>query len=73
VADGLGLTDLPIRAENPLPAFEATRQTNPQLFRQGLVGFRPGVVGRWQTEMPPDLQDLFWARHGGMMRELGYG
>lgn len=34
--------------------------------------FRKGQAGIWRTEMSQEIQELFWQRHGGAMRELGY-
>jgi hypothetical protein len=34
--------------------------------------FRKGKVGAWRTEMPEELQELFWQTHANTMRRLGY-
>jgi hypothetical protein len=34
--------------------------------------FRKGKAGTWKEEMPAELHELFWARHGAAMDKLGY-
>lgn len=34
--------------------------------------FRKGKAGSWREEMPPELEELFWGRHGETMGRLGY-
>ena len=48
-----------------MPTFEELHQLMPKFFRRG-------QVGSWRTEMPEDLHDLFWERHGGVMQQMGY-
>ncbi|MDH5505841.1 MAG: sulfotransferase domain-containing protein [Anaerolineae bacterium] len=48
-----------------LPPFAVFQSKNPHLYRQG-------KIGAWKTEMPPDLQELFWQHHGPVMQKLGY-
>ncbi len=55
----------PERTGAALPSFAELREKAP-LF------FRAGRVGSYKEEMPRELEDLFWARHGGAMRRLGY-
>lgn len=49
----------------PMPTFEELHRLMPSFFRRG-------QVGGWRTEMPDDLHDLFWRRHGGVMQQMGY-
>jgi hypothetical protein len=48
-----------------LLTFDELRRSYPTFFRQG-------KVGSWRKEMPHDLHELFWQRHGGIMRRIGY-
>jgi hypothetical protein len=52
---------------DPVPTFAELVQVDPKFFRKG-------VSGVWQTEMPPDLLDLFWSRpdNRAAMNLLGY-
>jgi sulfotransferase family protein len=59
----LGL-DLPAGAGAP-PAMASLREREPLLFRRG-------VAGSWRDEMPPELEELFWSRHGQTMARVGY-
>lgn len=34
--------------------------------------FRKGKAGSWKTEMPLEMQELFWSYHGETMEKLGY-
>jgi glycosyltransferase involved in cell wall biosynthesis len=34
--------------------------------------FRKGKPGSWKEEMPDELHDLFWSKHGDTMEMLGY-
>jgi hypothetical protein len=45
--------------------FDELHRTFPQFFRRG-------EVGSWRKEMPRDLHELFWRRHGQTMRQRGY-
>ena len=36
------------------------------------VSFRRGVNGSWRDEMPADVEQRFWDRHGSTMERLGY-
>ncbi|MBX3063938.1 MAG: sulfotransferase domain-containing protein [Anaerolineae bacterium] len=45
--------------------FEHLHKLNPQFFRKGRVG-------AWREEMPTDLQELFWQRHGAVMDKMTY-
>ena len=47
------------------PTFEELHARWPEFFRKG-------KVGAWRDEMPDELHDLFWDRHGEAMRVLGY-
>jgi hypothetical protein len=57
---GLG----PLVNNAAMPEFRDLHAINPQIFR---VGARVGNGG-----MPPEVEDLFWERHGGTMSLLGY-
>lgn len=62
----LNRLDLPIKPiSDTLPSFEELHQKWPAFFRKG-------KVGAWTTEMPANLQEIFWARHGETMKKLGY-
>ena len=56
---------LPEALTSAPPTFKELHQTLPEIFRKGRIG-------GWQTEMPPELHDLFWQRHGDAMRVMGY-
>lgn len=49
----------------PIPSFEQLHQSDPQFFRRG-------KAGSWRDEMPKGLHELFWERHGDVMKRLGY-
>jgi hypothetical protein len=51
-------------AEQP-PSFEELNRQWPQFFRKGRQG-------SWKDEMTPELEALFWERHGQTMTDLGY-
>jgi hypothetical protein len=59
----IGVT--PSGPENDLPSFESLHLKWPGMFRRG-------VVGAWRDEMPEDIHDAFWRRHGEGMRLIGY-
>jgi hypothetical protein len=62
----MALGQLPsIKEDAPLPGFGDMHQTVPWFFRNG-------KAGAWETEMPAELQGLFWKHHGAAMRFLGY-
>ena len=48
-----------------IPSFEELHRQLPHFFRKGRVG-------AWREEMSEDLQELFWQRHGDVMRAMGY-
>ena len=48
-----------------VPSFAELREQIPQFFRRG-------QVGAWQVELPEDLHELFWRRHGSAMDRFGY-
>jgi hypothetical protein len=55
-------------SENPaaaLSTFDDLNRVYPEFFRRG-------EVGAWHDEMPQDLHELFWRRHGETMRVAGY-
>jgi hypothetical protein len=55
----------PEQPDPHLPLFDKLHADFPQFYRRG-------QVGAWRDEMPPDVQDLFWKRHGEAMRVMGY-
>lgn len=48
-----------------LLTFDELHRSHPEFFRRG-------KVGTWREEMPDDLHELFWRRHGETMGLLGY-
>lgn len=77
--------ELPEADASKLPTFESQRHgmahfgggARPQLtdaerdeFNKKF--FRKGKVGGWKEEMPEDLQQLFWEKHGKTSEKLGY-
>ncbi len=48
-----------------VPSFTDLRRWSPG-------GFREGRIGGHRGQMSAELEDLFWARHGGAMRRFGY-
>lgn len=48
-----------------MPDFGHLKSKWPQFFRKG-------QVGSWKGFMIEDQLSMFWARHGAMMKELGY-
>ena len=55
----------PRRHADHVPTFEELHDADPQFFRKGRVG-------AWREEMPDDVHDLFWERHGEAMERMGY-
>jgi len=53
------------RGARAAPTFDELHALVPDFFTRG-------QVGRWRTEMPPDIENLFWQRHGARMERLGY-
>jgi hypothetical protein len=49
-----------------IPNFQELHRAMPEFFGKG-------QVGRWTSEMPDDLHELFWECHAESMRALGYG
>lgn len=43
---------------------------SPQEFSKRF--FRKGKAGSWKVDMPADMLDLFWRKHGHVMDRLGY-
>jgi hypothetical protein len=63
VADlGLSLVERP---DVVIPSFFELHDLAPPFFRRG-------VVGSWRDEMPDDLHERFWQRHGAAMQVAGY-
>lgn len=60
----LTIPHLPV-ADGAMPDFGHLKSKWPQFFRKGQVGSWNGFMTRKQLE-------IFWVRHGSMMRELGY-
>ena len=48
-----------------LPSFQSLSERWPGMFRRG-------VAGAWREEMPDDIHEQFWQRHGDGMRLVGY-
>ena len=48
-----------------LPDFESLQATIPSFFRKG-------KSGNWKSEMPPELEELFWSIHEPTMLQMGY-
>ena len=46
-------------------SFAELKQIEPKFFRKG-------KAGSWREEMSPELQELFWEKHGATMQKLGY-
>jgi hypothetical protein len=61
--EALGVS-LPEPSRAP-PSFEALHERDPDRYRRG-------KVGSWKTELSPDLEELFWRKHGATMVALGY-
>jgi hypothetical protein len=56
---------VPGEPSNDPPSFQSLSERWPGMFRRG-------VVGAWRDEMPADVHDAFWRRHGEGMRLTGY-
>ncbi len=54
-----------VQHDGPLPSFQDLHQAFPWFYRKG-------QGGSWRTEMPADLQERCWERHGEAMTEFGY-
>jgi len=76
------IMDLPEPKIEQLPTFEDLRE-KPMPYNQKNISqeardqwrknfFRRGKVGAWKDEMPYELHEVFWERHGAMMERLGY-
>jgi len=79
------LIPLPPPNWDNLPTFEqmkagkpkyggTSKLVDPKFDKEEFAGkfFRKGRKGSWKTEMPPDIQDLFWNYHGSMLETMGY-
>lgn len=79
------IMELPNPRIDRLPDFEALKRGTPKygsgrdflneeadMKELAQKNFRRGKVGSWESEMPKDLQKLFWEIHGEEMVELGY-
>jgi hypothetical protein len=53
------------RAAGTVPTFTELKKKWPKFFRKG-------AIARGSEEMPGPLLDLFWEKHGTVMRALGY-
>jgi hypothetical protein len=60
---GIGVTQR--GPANDMPSFDSLREKWPAMFRRG-------VAGAWRDEMPDDIHEAFWQRHGEGMRLIGY-
>jgi hypothetical protein len=76
------LTPLPPPDFGKMPTFESQRSGDGAFVRCGSgedggtdfpkLFFRRGEPGGWQDEMDPESHHLFLAKHGSMLKELGY-
>lgn len=76
--------DLPEPDWSKLPTFQSQKSGQPEYGSGKYVvegervedfankNFRRGESGSWKEEMPIEVQDIFWERHGEMMERLGY-
>lgn len=68
-----------------LPTFESQREgsshfgggARPQLSDEERENFnkkffRSGKIGGWKDEMPVDIQELYWEKHGSISESIGY-
>lgn len=53
------------KIRNTLPTFEELQNDFPKSFRKG-------KINTWKSEMPEDLQKLFWEKYGSIMEKIGY-
>ena len=66
VATALAELDLPLEeTKEAMPSFKSLQTRWPGFFRRGRIG-------SWRNEMPEDIHEQFWQRHGNAMRVLGY-
>lgn len=56
----------------PVPDAATAPVTFDRLHELSPLIFRKGVSGSWQDEMPPRLENRFWAVHGQQMERLDY-
>ena len=61
----LGVEQINIVDQSPLPNFDDFRSTNPVLYRKG-------KTGSWVTEMSPAHHLRFWECYGDAMLRMGY-
>jgi len=47
------------------PSFGKLHDQMPKFFREGRIG-------TWRDELPDDLHELFWDKHGTAMEKMGY-
>ncbi len=80
------IIDLPEADWTKLPTFEQLKKGEEQYVDRDMVTwqdatmhnrhalfFRKGKPGEWMSEMPKELQSLFWKKSATVMRALGYG
>lgn len=80
-----GTLDLPLPDMNNIPTFESQRkgssyfggqarkqksEEEKQEFNEKF--FRKGKIGGWKEEMPENLHEYFWKKHGKVSEEMGY-
>jgi glycosyltransferase involved in cell wall biosynthesis len=76
---------LPAAHWNRMPSFEQMKNrinkygsgvqldvSNIEKLKLSNKNFRKGKSGSWKEEMPDELHDLFWSKHGDTMEMLGY-
>ncbi len=62
----LGMGEAVRLRQGDLPSFDELHRMFPWFFRKG-------KSGGWRSEMPADLEELFWERHGEAMDAFQYG
>lgn len=80
-----GIIDLPLPDTRNIPTFDSQRQGKSHFGGSARVHrsvedkkifnnkfFRSGKTGGWRNEMPAELHQLFWKKHGKVSEELGY-
>ena len=80
-----GVIEMPEADVSKLPTFESQRDgqahfggaARPQLSEEEKEDFnkkffRKGQVGGWKEEMPEDMHELYWEKHGATSEKLGY-
>lgn len=79
------IMDLPTPQIDKLPSFKDLKFGSPKYGsaiktntlkkgeeKQAIKFFRKGKVGGYKDDMSPEMQQLFWDIHGGVMHQMGY-